>query len=393
MLKLIRISIIWCLLCSPFLLFAQKVEFFKGSWEEVQKQARKEGKYIFVDAYTDWCYWCKVQDKKTFTHEAVAALLNREFIPVKLNFEDSVNIPLAMKFRVSSFPTILIFNAKGQLVKRIVGYTENPDVFIGKLNEALSIKEEQVYGFDSRQLNLDFPDFYKRSYGMGGKRVFPPDSVVFAYLDKQTDLFGEVNFSILNRFSMNEKYQQFLLDNHVKLKKIYGKEEVNGLLENIVYHKVEAAAKAGATEEKFWEITEYCNFYTQNTDEVIPGLKLFFYESVPDWPSYFFTAQEYVKSGVIKEAGELNGICWKLYENLNDILKLRAAASWMEKFPVEDQDYAFLDTYAALLFKSRQYPKAEKIAELAIKKGKKNGDKVEETEKLLEKIQTELMKK
>ncbi len=388
-----RIIVVWFLIVSPLLLVAQKVEFFKGNWEEVQKKAKKEGKFIFVDAYTDWCYWCKVQDKKTFTQETVANLLNKEFIPVKLNFEDSVNIPLAMKFRVSSFPTILIFNSKAQLVKRIVGYTENPETFVAKLNEALAVKDEQVYGFDSKQLDINYPEFYGRSFGMGGKRVFPPDSIVFAYLDKQTDLFNEVNFSIMNRFNMNEKYQQFLLDNHVKLKKLYGKEEVNGLLENIVYHKVESAAKAGATEDQFWQITEYCNFYTPNPDDVIPGLKLFFYESVPDWPSYFFTAQEYVKSGVIKEAAELNGICWKLYENLNDILKIRTAASWMEKYTMEEQDYAFIDTYAALLFKSKQYTKAEKMAELAIKKGKKNGDKVEETEKLLEKIHLELKKK
>ncbi|MGC6414302.1 MAG: DUF255 domain-containing protein, partial [Bacteroidia bacterium] len=30
-------------------------------------KAVKEGKIILIDAYTDWCGWCKVMDKKTYT--------------------------------------------------------------------------------------------------------------------------------------------------------------------------------------------------------------------------------------------------------------------------------------------------------------------------------------
>jgi len=391
--KRISIHIILLLMVLPAFVLAQKVDFVKGNWEEINRKARKEGKFIFVDAYTDWCYWCKVQDKETFTNSDVAEILNKKFIPVKLNFEDSVNIPLAMKFRVSSFPTILIFNKDGQLVKRIVGYTADPQEFIKKLQSALEIKEERVYGFDSKKLDLAYPDFHKRAYGVGGKRTFPADSVLFTYLDQQKDLFDEVNFSILSRYGLNEKYQQFILDNHVKLKSLYGKDEVNGMLENIVYHKVEAAAKAGATEEQFWEITEYCNFYTTEVEKVIPGLKLYFYESAGDWSSYFFTAQSNFKEHGFTDAGEINSVCWKLFENLNDFMKLKTAATWMEKLSLDNQDYAYLDTFASLLYKTKQYPKAEKYAKLAIKKGKDAKEKVEATEELLRKINDEMKKK
>jgi thioredoxin-related protein len=391
--KTISIRTLLLFLLLPAFVIGQKVDFVKGSWEEINKKARKEGKFIFVDAYTDWCSWCKVQDRVTFTNPEVAGILNSKFIPVKLNFEDSVNIPLAMKFRVSSFPSVLVFNTDGQLVKRIVGYTADPQEFIKNLNSALENGNERVYGFDSRKLDLNYPDFYKRAYGMGGKRAFPKDSVLYAYLDQQKDLFDEVNFSVLSRFNLNEKYQQFILDNHIKLKGLYGKEEVNGMLESIVYHKVEAAAKAGATEEKFWEITEYCNFYTTEVEKVIPGLKLYFYESAGDWPSYFFTAQSNFKELGFNDAGEINSVCWKLFENLNDFMKLKTAATWMEKLPLEDQDYAYLDTYASLLYKTKQYPKAEKYARLAIKKGKDAKEKTEATEELLQKINDEMKKK
>jgi uncharacterized protein HemY len=74
-------------------------------------------------------------------------------------------------------------------------------------------------------------------------------------------------------------------------------------------------------------------------------------------------------------------------------MKLKTAATWMEKLPLEDQDYAYLDTYASLLYKTKQYPKAEKYARLAIKKGKDAKEKVEATEELLQKINDEMKKK
>jgi hypothetical protein len=47
----------------------------------------------------------------------------------------------------------------------------------------------------------------------------------------------------------------------------------------------------------------------------------------------------------------------------------------------------YLDTYAALLFKSGDLDKAEEVALFAIEKGKEEGaDRIGETEKLLEEI-------
>lgn len=44
-------------------------------------------KKFLVDVYTDWCGWCKVMDKKTFTDPAVIKYLNENFYVVKFNAE------------------------------------------------------------------------------------------------------------------------------------------------------------------------------------------------------------------------------------------------------------------------------------------------------------------
>ncbi|MBT8189664.1 MAG: thioredoxin fold domain-containing protein, partial [Bacteroidia bacterium] len=37
--------------------------------------------------YTDWCGWCKVMDKKTFTDEGIKKYLDENFYVVKFNAE------------------------------------------------------------------------------------------------------------------------------------------------------------------------------------------------------------------------------------------------------------------------------------------------------------------
>lgn len=44
-------------------------------------------KKFLVDVYTDWCGWCKVMDKKTFTDPTLIKYLNENFHVVKFNAE------------------------------------------------------------------------------------------------------------------------------------------------------------------------------------------------------------------------------------------------------------------------------------------------------------------
>lgn len=57
------------------------------SFEEGYAKSVEEGKILLVDAYTDWCGWCKVMDRKTYADPAIIAKLNESFICVKLNPE------------------------------------------------------------------------------------------------------------------------------------------------------------------------------------------------------------------------------------------------------------------------------------------------------------------
>ncbi|MEO5683745.1 MAG: DUF255 domain-containing protein [Chitinophagaceae bacterium] len=55
--------------------------------KEAQDAMLTEKRPILIDLYTDWCGWCKVMDKKTYTNAKVIAYLQQHFYPVKLNAE------------------------------------------------------------------------------------------------------------------------------------------------------------------------------------------------------------------------------------------------------------------------------------------------------------------
>jgi thioredoxin-related protein len=62
------------------------------SFEEAVEKSKTEKRKIFIDVYTDWCGWCKVMDKNTFTDPQIAKLLNEKYYPVKFDAEQTGDI-------------------------------------------------------------------------------------------------------------------------------------------------------------------------------------------------------------------------------------------------------------------------------------------------------------
>jgi len=54
---------------------------------EVNLKLKTESKPVLIDLFTNWCYWCKVMDKKTYNNREVVSYINSHFYPVKLDAE------------------------------------------------------------------------------------------------------------------------------------------------------------------------------------------------------------------------------------------------------------------------------------------------------------------
>ena len=62
------------------------------SWDEAAEASKIMKKKILVDVYTDWCSWCKIMDRETFSDSLVAQYISEHFYAVKLNAEQKETI-------------------------------------------------------------------------------------------------------------------------------------------------------------------------------------------------------------------------------------------------------------------------------------------------------------
>lgn len=105
--------------------------------EKAKKEAKKTGKLIFIDAYTDWCGPCKRMAATSFKDPSVGDLFNENFVNIKIEMEKDADGPeVARLYRVVAYPTLLIIDANGKLVKQTMGM-KTSEQLIAFANSAL----------------------------------------------------------------------------------------------------------------------------------------------------------------------------------------------------------------------------------------------------------------
>ncbi|MBC9909924.1 thioredoxin family protein [Chitinophaga varians] len=112
------------------------ISFFNGSWKEVQEEATRQQKMIFVDVYTEWCGPCKYMDREVFTDTTVARKYAAHFIAYKLDAEKGEGVELSRRYNVGAYPTFLFLNSGGYVVHKVTGEREKAP-FIGLADVAV----------------------------------------------------------------------------------------------------------------------------------------------------------------------------------------------------------------------------------------------------------------
>lgn len=74
------------IILSPLMALGQS-ELKWEDWNTGYKRGIEENKIILVDAYTDWCGWCKKMDRDTYANQEIIKKINKHFVPIKFNPE------------------------------------------------------------------------------------------------------------------------------------------------------------------------------------------------------------------------------------------------------------------------------------------------------------------
>ncbi|NTW87355.1 MAG: protein-disulfide reductase DsbD [Holophagaceae bacterium] len=89
--------------------------------EAALAKAQAERKVVLVDIYADWCAQCKELDEKTWPDPAVQAWIKANAVAIRID-TDAKRKDLATKLQIRSYPTVLLLDAEGRELRRILGY-------------------------------------------------------------------------------------------------------------------------------------------------------------------------------------------------------------------------------------------------------------------------------
>ncbi len=141
------------------------------AFQDGMKLADSAEKHLVIDFYADWCHWCKVMDKETFSDPNVEKYLFENFIPIKLNAESTSETitfrgqqltprELTSAFQVTGFPSIAFLTPDMEVITIIPGYIKK-DMFMNILQyveqecykSQISFDEFLEKGCDNREID------------------------------------------------------------------------------------------------------------------------------------------------------------------------------------------------------------------------------------------------
>lgn len=112
------------------------------TFEEAIALHEETPKKLLIDLYTDWCGWCKVMDKNTYSKVEIAAYINENFYPIKFNAEQKGDVVFndhtfefvpsgrrgyhqlaaALTNNKLSYPTTVFMDEELRIIQPIAGY-------------------------------------------------------------------------------------------------------------------------------------------------------------------------------------------------------------------------------------------------------------------------------
>jgi thioredoxin-related protein len=352
---MIRKILILIVLISP--IWSEKTEtlFEKLSWKEALAKAKKEKKFIFLDAYADWCAPCIWMNQKVYTNEEVKKTLREKFISIQIDF-DKEESELKKKLKIDSYPILLFFNSKGEILHRYKGPLDSKE-FI------LEVKNSQSSSLAYYPL--------KRKYELGNITSKELEKFIFATYKA----WGEVDNTILDTY----------FSKVVEFSSLESWNIIDNFLTDIVS---KTFSKFQLRKSEFYKLVG-----KENVEKKYLLTYMEYYSKKENWEEYSKFAFQYADLYLESDWKSLDGIAWKLAEHIQDKKILSKAEKLAKKSIQIEPNFLNYETHALVLLKLEKYKEAFEQTNTSIRLARESGESIDSGVEILQQIIKKLLNK
>ncbi|BDS14177.1 thioredoxin family protein [Aureispira anguillae] len=355
------------LLASLQFVFASEgIHFFKGSFKEAQALAAKEHKLIFMDAYTSWCGPCKRMARDVFSAAEVGKFFNKHFINIKVDMEKGEGPRLAGKYRVSSYPTLLFLDEKGEVVHAAKG-GRPADQFLGLGKVALSKNDKSgEYAKQYEEGNRE-PAFL-RAYAYALLNSAKPNlKIANEYLKTQKELTNDENLEFLFDFANEADSKIFELAILHKTSIVALKSEAD------FQEKIKAACDATIDKAIEFNVASLVNEAKTKMKAANPKFAkeysmladIKYAAGTKDMEAYANSTDKFLKKYAKRDAKTLHQYAHTFLIKTNETKLLEKAEKWAKQATNIDFNPKYLRTHSDLLRKLGRVEEAEEVMKKA----------------------------
>jgi thioredoxin-related protein len=403
-------QLILALFIFPAAVFAQDhgIIFSQlGSWEDVLQKARAEHKYVFVDCYASWCGPCKEMDRTIFTNDTVGKFMNKWFIAVKVQIDQTKKDPTDIKnwygtadnfqkqYAIIAFPSFLFFAPDGAILHKGIG-EKGVEEFLDMAKTATD-PQQQYYTLMRKYENRELPYSQMPNLATTAKNFYEDSAAnriaadyIELYLVRlpEDSLWTRENISFIQSYRRNLHTNGKLFESYCQKKDkidiIMGERGFsNNLINAVVYADVMTPAVtealAGHAEPKWNQLTRTIagKYGDDCAQKIVLKGRVVYYKAAKQWKKYAkYMVIRFDNAGIVNyPAGGatfmvLNNIAFEVFKYSDNRKELKRALVWVDRALSMDSTHSsapVIDTKANLLYKLGKKQEAVMLEEESVK--------------------------